>query len=118
MTKRIYKYLLGVAVARNNTVVDTLQEASKLPSSRTTLRVTAKTLLRHDRHSIARRSMNGREDVVPYMGLVLLLQGNNQHLSVRKRTKTYVRAGTGTVNGQYTDVVGGQTPDCECTANW
>ena len=73
MTKRIYKYLLGVAVARNNTVVDTLQETSKLPSSRTTLRVTAKALLSHDGHGVAICTPKVGEDVVPNVGLVLLL---------------------------------------------
>ena len=79
MTKRIYKYLLGVAVARNNTVVDTLQEASKLPSSRTTLRVTAKALLSHDWDGVARRTSKVAEDVIPNVGLVRLLQWWSEH---------------------------------------
>ena len=69
-------YLLGVAIAGNDTVVHALQKASCLPRRGTTLRVTTQALLRHDRDGVARSTVEGREDGVPDVRLVLLLQRN------------------------------------------
>ena len=54
-------------------MVDRLEQARHLPCGRATLRVTEEALLRHDRDSVARRARQALEDVVPDLGLVLLL---------------------------------------------
>ncbi len=64
---------LSVAVAGDDTGVYTLQETGKLPSSITTLGVAAQALLGHDRHGITRATLEVCKDVVPDVGLVLLL---------------------------------------------
>lgn len=67
------RYSLRVTVARDDTRVNTLEQTGELPSRRATLRVTAQALLRHDRNSIAVSTSEVGEDVVPDVGLVLLL---------------------------------------------
>lgn len=71
--------LLSVAVARDNTTANALEQSSKLPRSRTTLGVSTDTLLRHDRDCIARSAVYGRKDVVPDVGLITLLHRNSQY---------------------------------------
>ena len=65
--------VLSVAIARNDTSVHTLEQTGQLPRSRATLRVTDETLLGHDGDGVSWRTAEGREDVVPDVGLVLLL---------------------------------------------
>ena len=71
---RRVRHLLGVAVARNGARLDALKETSQLPRRRTTLRVSAQALLRHDGDSVAVGTSEVGEDIVPDVCLVLLLQ--------------------------------------------
>lgn len=68
--------LLAVPVARDDTGRDRLEQARHLPRSRSSLRMTEETLLRHNRDSVAWRAPDRGEDIVPNPGLVLLLDRN------------------------------------------
>ena len=65
---------LGVAIARDDARLCALEETGKLPCCRTTLRVSAQALLRHDGDSVAVGTSEVGEDIVPDVCLVLLLQ--------------------------------------------
>ena len=71
---RRIRYLLRVAVARDGARLDALKETSQLPRRGTTLRVSAQALLRHEGDSVAVGTSKVGEDIVPDVGLVLLLQ--------------------------------------------
>ena len=65
--------VLSVAVSGDNTTLHTLQETSELPGSRSTLRVSTKTLLRHDGNDVAHSTVDTRKHIVPDVRLVRLL---------------------------------------------
>lgn len=75
-------HLLAVAVAWNDTSDDGIQKAGCLPRRRSTFSVTEETLLRHDGHSVARSARDGGEDLVPDVGLVLLLLQVTKHVKI------------------------------------
>jgi hypothetical protein len=65
--------ILAVAVSRNDTSNDTLQQASHLPGSRPSLRMTKEAFLSNDGDSVTGASRDGGEYVVPDTSFVFLL---------------------------------------------
>ena len=65
--------VLRIPVAGNDARMNTLEQAGQLPRRGATLGATDEALMGHDGHSVARRAAKRREDVVPDVGLILLL---------------------------------------------
>ena len=93
--------VVAVAIPGDDTGVDRLQETDHLPSGRSILGVTNKTLLSDDRDSVSRCARYLCEDVVPYMGFI-----------------AFVGAGTCSMDRQNTKVVWSVAPDSEGTTEW
>ena len=93
--------VIAVAVSRDDTSVNGLQDTNDLPGSRSTLGMTNEARLSNDWDSVTGSTRNFGEDVVPNVGFVTLFGSS-----------------TGSVDPENTEVVWREAPDGKGAAEW